>query len=73
MLVLGTVVGGKSFLYSCKTQEEIAMFENIEDLEEPISDLSERKLVDIHPLILQSMENVNIVTPSNHIIPRQQF
>lgn len=71
MLVLGTVVGGKSFTYSCKTQEGIAMFENIEGPEEPISDLSERKLVDIHPLILQSMENVNIVTPSNHIIPHQ--
>lgn len=52
MLILGIKGEGRNFMASCNTQEEIAMFE---DVEEPLSESSESKLVVLNlPLIPQT-------------------
>lgn len=56
MLILGIKGEGINFMASCKTQEEIAMFE---DVEEPIYESTEQKLVVLNlPLIPQTEKNV---------------
>ncbi len=54
MLILGIKGEGRTFMASCNTQEEIAMFENVE---EPIYESSESKLVVLNlSLLPRSME-----------------
>lgn len=55
MLILGIKGEGRNFMASCKTQEEIAMFQAVE---ESISESSESKLVVLNlSLLPRSMEN----------------
>lgn len=50
MLILGIKGEGRNFVVSCKTQEEIALFE---DVEEPISESLEHKEV-FHAILIKS-------------------
>lgn len=55
MLILGIKGEGRNFRASCKTKEEMAMFEDVED---PIYESTEQKLVVLNsPLIPQTEEN----------------
>lgn len=55
MLILGIKGEGRRFMAFCKTQEEMAMFE---DVEEQIYESTKQKLVVLNsPLIPQTEEN----------------
>lgn len=55
MLILGIKGGGRNFMASCNTKEEIAMFD---DVEEPLSESSESKLIVLNLPLIPQMERM---------------